>query len=73
MVTISTIINGAVKLADNFKVERKSGNAVLIRDIDEKNARYNYVWIHENNLIDGDNVRYNAYKENKWFFGAFNA
>ena len=75
MVTISTIINGTVRLADNFKIEKRSGNAVLIRDTNENYSRYSYVWIHKNNIIDnkGINVRYNAYIASKWFFGAFNA
>lgn len=76
MVTISTIINGAVKLSDSFKVQRASGNAVLIVDDNEKNARYNNVWIKSDNVIINNgtiNVRYHAYKVTKWFFGAFNA
>jgi hypothetical protein len=75
MVTISAIINGTVKLSDSFKVQRTSGNAVLIVDDNEKNARYNHIWIKKDNIIDnnGINVRYHAYKSAKWFFGAFNA
>jgi len=76
MVTISTIINGAVKISDNFRIEKTSGNAILIIDENEKNARYNYVWVKSDNVIIENgtiNLRYHAYKAAKWFFGAFNA